>query len=265
MSIITPWFSGEPGSHPSKIRASPVVNLAAIRYCASSKTETLNISDNFLRTLHYVGGAFSNLGYSSSNSFKIYEPRSGRHFSIPLIGLFVCLGSVLTEVSSPTTEEVGKVVSLSRTAQEKWISETWAHRSAILRNVGRLIRHNIDVLSEWEVRDNGKPITEAVADALSCADIFEYFSGIDLTERPGTTDIYTIPLGVIGAVGTWEYPMQSCSWNVASAITCGNAIIYKPSHLTPITSVMSPHFIVHSLLGSACSNHDHGRNTRQSS
>jgi hypothetical protein len=61
-------------------RASPVVSLAALRYC-SFGMEKLNIPANFLKSLHYVGGAFSSLG-SSTNSFKVYEPRLGKYLSI---------------------------------------------------------------------------------------------------------------------------------------------------------------------------------------
>lgn len=67
----------ELGSHPSKIRASPVVKLSAARYCSTTKMEKLSIPTNFLKTMHYVGGALSSLG-SSTNSFKVFEPRSGK-------------------------------------------------------------------------------------------------------------------------------------------------------------------------------------------
>ncbi|KAI6189923.1 Betaine-aldehyde dehydrogenase family protein [Aphelenchoides bicaudatus] len=220
----------QPGSHPSKLRASPVVSLAAFRYC-STDMEKLKVPSNFLKSLHYVGGAFSSLG-SSKNSFKVYEPRSG---------------DVLTEINSATKNDVEQAVSLAKTAQQKWAATPWLERSATLHNVGRLIRLNVDLLAEWETRDNGKPINESIADVLSCADTFEYFSGVDLSGQylpyngnGGQNYAYTSrePLGVVGCIGAWNYPIQTCTWKVAPAVACGNSIIYKPSPLAPITSVL---------------------------
>jgi acyl-CoA reductase-like NAD-dependent aldehyde dehydrogenase len=101
---------------------------------------------------------------------------------------------------------------LAKQAQQKWANTSWIDRAEILRNVGRLIRINFEQLAEWEVRDNGKPITEAISDVLSCADTFEYFSGVDLSGQflpyDGKPDrfAYTVrePLGVVGAVGAWN-------------------------------------------------------------
>lgn len=120
-----------------------------------------------------------------------------------------------------------------------------------MRNAGRYIRSNAEILAEWEVIDNGKPKTEAIADVLSCADTFEFFSGVDLSGQflpyNGQPDqhAYTVrePLGVVGAIGAWNYPIQTCTWKVAPALACGNAIIYKPSPFAPVTSVLLAHLL----------------------
>lgn len=84
----------------------------------------------------------------------------------------------MTEVGCATKQDIDRVVSQAKQAQIKWNGFSWTERSAILREVGRLIRVNIELLSDWEVRDNGKPIHEAKTDILTCAESFEYFSGL---------------------------------------------------------------------------------------
>lgn len=62
----------------------------------------------------------------------------------------------MTEINSATKSDVDNAVSLAKIAQKQWAATPWLERSAVLRNVGNLIRVNVDLLAEWEVRDNGK-------------------------------------------------------------------------------------------------------------
>lgn len=87
------------------------------------------------------------------------------------------LGEILTECHSASLNEVTKTVKLAQEAQSKWSKIPWADRRLVLQRTADLLRKNVEDLSIWEVRDNGKSITEARADVLSCADTFEYFSG----------------------------------------------------------------------------------------
>ena len=83
-------------------------------------------------------------------------------------------------------------------------------------------------------------------DVLGCADTFDYFSGVDLAGEHLPYDDHSSrfaytrrePFGVVGAIGAWNYPFQVASWKIAPAIACGNSVIYKPSPLAPITSVI---------------------------
>lgn len=127
---------GERGSHPSKLRASPCCTCKAIR-CIPNTMEKLHIPSDFLKCLHFVGGAFTSLG-SSTSSFTVYEPRSGK---------------VLTKINPASKEEVEQVVSLAKEAQKKWYGIPWIERSSILHNVGRLIQSNHELLADWEVRE----------------------------------------------------------------------------------------------------------------
>uniref|UniRef100_A0A1I7RSD3 Aldedh domain-containing protein n=1 Tax=Bursaphelenchus xylophilus TaxID=6326 RepID=A0A1I7RSD3_BURXY len=217
----------EPGSHPSKLRISPGVQIKASR--PSRMSSKLSIPRTFLKNLHYVNGSYGSEGLS--NKFVVYEPRSGE---------------VLTEIGSATTQDVHEVVQVAKEGQKKWAQLGWQQRGEVLRRSAVLIRENVDLLADWEVRDNGKPINEAIADVLSCAETLDFFSNPNLAGQylPYDGDdqkfAYTKrePLGVVGAIGAWNYPIQTASWKIVPAIACGNSIIYKPSPLTPVTTVL---------------------------
>uniref|UniRef100_A0A7E4UTC3 Aldedh domain-containing protein n=1 Tax=Panagrellus redivivus TaxID=6233 RepID=A0A7E4UTC3_PANRE len=188
------------------------------------------VSKQAARVLNFVGGKRISLA-TNNNTFKVYEPRSGE---------------VLTEVEAARRSDVETALQAAHKAQTHWASIPPPERGVVLRRAAELIRENVDDISYWEVIDNGKPIEEAKADVLSCAETFDYFSAVDLNgEHIPLSDAdkrlaYTRrePLGVVGAIGAWNYPIQTATWKIAPAIACGNAIIYKPSPLTPVTAVI---------------------------
>ncbi|TKR77011.1 hypothetical protein L596_018063 [Steinernema carpocapsae] len=223
---------GLPGSHPSILRSSSLNSTKS--YVPVEKMRTFAVPRNILETLHFVGG--SRISVATGSKFKVFEPRNG---------------GILTECNSAEAPQVDEVAKLARKAQEDWAMTPTNERGAILRRVSDLIREHVEVISRWEVRDNGKPINEARSDVLSCADTFEYFSAVDLSgsyfplsDRDSRL-AYTRrePLGVVGAVGAWNYPIQTATWKIAPAIACGNAIIYKPSPLAPVSSVILAHLL----------------------
>lgn len=97
-----------------------------------------------------------------------------------------------------------------------------------------------------EMIDTGKPIWEAVADINGCADVLEYYGGIAASIKGQHYDLpggsFAIvrrePLGVVAAVGAWNYPFQVMSWKMAPALVCGNTFVFKPSPLTPFSAIM---------------------------
>ncbi|CAD5224849.1 unnamed protein product [Bursaphelenchus okinawaensis] len=217
----------EVGSHPSKLRVSPTVTVTATR--PTRMSSKLSIPRTFLKNLHFVNGSYGS--ECLSNKFTVYEPRTG---------------GILTEIGSATSQDVHEVVQVAKHGQKKWAEMGWQARGDVLRKSAGLTRENVDLLADWEVRDNGKPINEAVSDVLSCAETLEFFSNPNLAGQflPYDGDhqkfAYTRrePLGVVGAIGAWNYPIQTATWKIAPAIACGNSIIYKPSPLTPVTSVL---------------------------
>ena len=115
-----------------------------------------------------------------------------------------------------------------------------------MRRAVDLLRARNDELAEIETRDTGKPIQETtVVDVASGADCIEYFAGVAATIAGEHIDLgpsafgYTRrePLGVVAGIGAWNYPLQIACWKSAPALACGNAMIFKPADLTPLTAI----------------------------
>jgi betaine-aldehyde dehydrogenase len=119
-------------------------------------------------------------------------------------------------------------------------------RGRVLRRAADLLRSRNADLATLETRDTGKPIQETrVVDVQSGADCLEYFGGLAATIAGEHLDLgaaafgYTRrePLGVVAGIGAWNYPLQIACWKSAPALACGNAMIFKPAELTPLTAI----------------------------
>jgi betaine-aldehyde dehydrogenase len=138
------------------------------------------------------------------------------------------------------------MVEAAQEAQRAWAAKTGAERGRILRRAAEILRSRNAELAELETRDTGKPIQEtSVVDVASGAECFEYFGGLAASLSGEHIDLgpqafgYTRrePIGVVAGIGAWNYPLQIACWKSAPALACGNAIIFKPSDLTPLTAV----------------------------
>lgn len=155
-------------------------------------------------------------------------------------------GTVLAEVEVADAAVVEAAVAAAREGQAVWGRMTGAERGRILRRVADLLRARNDELARLETQDTGKPIQEtSVVDVLSGADCLEYFAGIAAGIAGEHVDLgpgafgYTRrePLGIVAGIGAWNYPLQIACWKSAPALACGNAMIFKPAELTPLTAV----------------------------
>ena len=152
---------------------------------------------------------------------------------------------LLVAFASATAADVDDAVTAARRAQPGWAARTPVERGRVLRRVADLLREHNEELAHHEVLDTGKPVRESIAvDALSGAECFEFYGGIVAGmagehHQLGTLLAYTRrePLGVIGAIGAWNYPLQIACWKAAPALAAGNAVVFKPSELTPVTAV----------------------------
>ena len=153
-------------------------------------------------------------------------------------------GEVIATVEQADTSVIDAAIESARAGFAVWRTMTGTQRSRILMNAVLLLRARNDELAALEVADTGKPMREAIAvDVISGADCIEYFAGVAPTIHGehidfGTAFGYTRrePLGVCLGIGAWNYPLQIACWKSAPALACGNAMIFKPAELTPLTA-----------------------------
>jgi betaine-aldehyde dehydrogenase len=154
-------------------------------------------------------------------------------------------GEVLASVRVAGVAAVEAAVRAARAAQPAWAALSGTERGRVLRRASELLRARNDELAELETRDTGKPIQETrVVDVVSGADCLEYFAGLAPTISGEHLDLgssafgYTRrePLGIVAGIGAWNYPLQIACWKSAPALACGNAMLFKPAHLTPLTA-----------------------------
>ncbi len=155
-------------------------------------------------------------------------------------------GEVLAEVETAGAAEVEQAVAAAARAQPDWAAMTGAARGRILRRAADLLRARNDELARLETLDTGKPIQETrVVDVISGAECLEYFAGAASGIVGEHVDLgpaafgYTRrePLGVVAGIGAWNYPLQIACWKSAPALACGNAMLFKPAELTPLTAM----------------------------
>ena len=160
----------------------------------------------------------------------------------PIDSIYPATGEVVARLHSATPAIIEQALASAVRAQKEWGALKPVVRGRVLRKAADIIRERNQELSEIETLDTGKPIQETlVADAASGADALEYFAGLAATMTGETIPlggdfVYTIrePLGVCVGLGAWNYPTQIACWKAAPALAAGNAMIFKPSEVTPL-------------------------------
>jgi acyl-CoA reductase-like NAD-dependent aldehyde dehydrogenase len=158
-------------------------------------------------------------------------------------------GEELAQVPLADAEDVDRAVNAARAAFEHgpWGKLSAAERSKLLWKVADLIDQHADELAELEVLDNGKPYRVARrGDIPSASEHFRYYAGWT-TKIEGTTIpvsipnqfVYTLrePMGVVGLIIPWNFPLLMCAWKLAPALACGNVAILKPAEETPLSAL----------------------------
>jgi len=154
-------------------------------------------------------------------------------------------GEVICSVQQAGAEDVEAAVASAREGFAVWSAMGGTERGRVLHEAQRILRARNRELAELEVLDSGKPIQEAeVVDVISGADCIEYYAGLAGTLHGEHLDLggdffYTRrePLGICAGIGAWNYPIQIACWKSAPALACGNAMIFKPAELTPLTAL----------------------------
>ena len=173
----------------------------------------------------------------------------GRYHAAPEAETFETVdpatGEPIATVEIADASVVDAAVVAAKKGQAVWGAMTGAERGRILNRVVALLRERNEELAEIETLDSGKPIQETrVADAASGADCLEYFAGLAAGLAGEQVDLgpsafgYTRrePLGVVAGIGAWNYPIQIACWKAAPALAAGNAMIFKPAELTPLSA-----------------------------
>ena len=160
-------------------------------------------------------------------------------------------GEVLTHVAEASAADVDRAVAAARAAFEKtgkgaWRSISASERGRLVWKLADLVEKNIEELAELETLDNGKPIFESrYVDMPMVIDVFRYYAGWATKihgETVNTFDnafTYTLrePVGVVGAIVAWNFPLLLTSWKLGPALACGNTVVLKPAEQTPLTAL----------------------------
>ncbi len=157
------------------------------------------------------------------------------------------LDDVLNTYTTASATQIDQAVMAASDAQKKWAELPIAERANILYRTAALIDTHQEALALLEVKDTGKPIRDVVKDDLpSAAEALRYFAKASVTlsgqsNHTGSDHFFYTrpePLGVCGAIGAWNYPLQIACWKAAPALITGNALLYKPAELTPTSAVV---------------------------
>ncbi len=154
-------------------------------------------------------------------------------------------GATICRVAYAGEADVARAVAAARKAQPAWAQLSGTERGRILRRAAELLRERTDEMARLESLDTGRPIQETPeADVGSGADCLEYFGSLAASIQGEYQDLggafyYTRrePLGVCAGIGAWNYPLQIACWKAAPALACGNALVFKPAELTPLTAL----------------------------
>jgi len=153
--------------------------------------------------------------------------------------------TVICEVEQAGQREVDAAVASAREGFEVWSAMAAMERSRILRRAVQIIRERNDELAALDTLDAGRPIAEtASVDVPTGADVIEFYAGVAPTLHGETLDfpggfarMRREPLGVCAGIGAWNYPIQIAMWKSGLALACGNAMIFKPAEVTPLSAL----------------------------
>lgn len=175
-----------------------------------------------------IGDSF----WSKGDLFDVFEPTTGK---------------VITQVPDVGAEGVNAAVAAAKAASLGWGSTPPRDRAAALLAFTDAIMARVEEFAELEARDVGKPLEKARAEMASAADKYRFFAGACRTltvpacgeYKPGITSmVRREPIGVVGAISPWNYPMGMTAWRIGPALAAGNTVVLKPTQVTPLTAML---------------------------
>jgi len=151
-------------------------------------------------------------------------------------------GQPFCDIPRSTAEDIEMALDAAHQAKDKWGKTSPAERSLLLNKIADVMEQNLETLAMAETWDNGKPVRETLAADIPLAiDHFRYFAGCIRSQEGGISqlDEHTIayhfhePLGVVGQIIPWNFPILMAAWKLAPALAAGNCVVIKPAEQTP--------------------------------
>ncbi|WP_020168192.1 MULTISPECIES: acetaldehyde dehydrogenase ExaC [Methylotenera] len=171
---------------------------------------------------------------------KWVAPVKGEYFDV----ITPITGKVYTQAARSSAEDVELALDAAHKAFEKWGKTSTTERSNILLKIADRIEANLELIATADTIDNGKPIRETLnADIPLTVDHFRYFAGAIRAQEGGISEIdhdtvayhFHEPLGVVGQIIPWNFPILMAAWKLAPALAAGNCVVLKPAEFTPLS------------------------------
>ncbi len=165
---------------------------------------------------------------------KFVAPNAGRYFdnTSPVTGQVIC------SIARSDASDVDAALDAAHAAKDAWGRTSTTERANMLNKIADVMEANLELLATCETWDNGKPIRETMAaDMPLAADHFRYFAGCIRAQEGGISEIdhdtvayhFHEPLGVVGQIIPWNFPMLMAAWKLAPALAAGNCVVLKPA------------------------------------
>ena len=171
---------------------------------------------------------------------KWVAPVTGQYFDV----VTPVNGQVYTQAARSNEADVELALDAAHAAADKWAKTSVTERSNILLKIADRLEQNLEMLAYAETVDNGKPIRETLnADIPLAVDHFRYFAGCLRGQEGSLSEVdentvayhYHEPLGVVGQIIPWNFPILMAAWKLAPALGAGNCVVLKPAESTPIS------------------------------
>ena len=150
----------------------------------------------------------------------------------------------IAELQQAGVEETDAAVARARAAFPAWRSVAPADRARLLRRLATLVEEYSEELSQIESQNVGKPISGARGEIGMVAQVFHFYAGaVDkhygetIPVAGGVAATFREPLGVVGLITPWNFPLNIASWKIGPALACGNTVVIKPAELTPLSAL----------------------------
>ncbi len=166
------------------------------------------------------------------------EPASGQYFE----NITPVTGKVFCEIPRSNAQDIERALDAAHAARAAWGHTSPTHRANIMVQIAQRMEDNLEMLALAETWDNGKPIRETMAADLPLAvDHWRYFAGCIRAQEGAISEIdhdtvayhFHEPLGVVGQIIPWNFPLLMATWKLAPAIAAGNCVVLKPAEQTP--------------------------------